>query len=141
MQGLTWDSNSGPQALQASAIPTEQLRPLYFFLPYFSLNHFESIQHQVQSPDQCIVSHFLGFYRLVKCNKNEKKCMETSTLKASDLPTTVKFVIIHVFTCMYIFQDFREKNSDQIKQDILSVLKSSSLTFVKELMGKNLFVR
>ena len=32
-------------------------------------------------------------------------------------------------------QDFREKNSDQIRTDIVGNLKSSSLSFVRELMG------
>ncbi|KAJ8304274.1 hypothetical protein KUTeg_017857 [Tegillarca granosa] len=46
------------------------------------------------------------------------------------------FVVMHYAgKVKYQCTDFREKNSDQIKQDILSVLKSSSLTFVKELMG------
>ncbi|XP_021359293.1 unconventional myosin-IXa-like isoform X7 [Mizuhopecten yessoensis] len=35
----------------------------------------------------------------------------------------------------YQVKDFREKNSDQIRMDIVSVLKSSNLTFVRELMG------
>ena len=35
----------------------------------------------------------------------------------------------------YTIKDFREKNSDQIRMDIVNVLKSSSLTFVRELMG------
>ena len=32
-------------------------------------------------------------------------------------------------------QDFREKNSDFIRQDIMLVLKNSSLSFVRELVG------
>jgi hypothetical protein len=34
------------------------------------------------------------------------------------------------------FQDFREKNGDQIRPEIVNVLKSSCLTFVREVMGK-----
>ena len=39
------------------------------------------------------------------------------------------------FHASFVLQDFREKNSDQIRTDIVGNLKSSSLSFVRELMG------
>lgn len=35
-----------------------------------------------------------------------------------------------------IEQDFREKNVDQVRPDIVGVLKSSNLSFLRELMGE-----
>ena len=37
-------------------------------------------------------------------------------------------------TC-FAFQDFREKNSDLVRPEIVSTLKKSSMAFVRELMG------
>ncbi|XP_055956290.1 unconventional myosin-IXa isoform X3 [Patella vulgata] len=46
------------------------------------------------------------------------------------------FVIMHYAgKVKYQTKDFREKNSDQIRTDIVGVLKKSSLSFVRELMG------
>ncbi|ESP05442.1 hypothetical protein LOTGIDRAFT_102587 [Lottia gigantea] len=46
------------------------------------------------------------------------------------------FVIVHYAgKVKYQIKDFREKNSDHIRTEIVSVLKKSSLSFVRELMG------
>lgn len=42
----------------------------------------------------------------------------------------------HVSDFMSLLQDFREKNVDQVRPDIVSVLKSSNLSFLRELMGE-----
>lgn len=47
------------------------------------------------------------------------------------------FMIVHYAgKVKYQIEDFREKNGDQIRSEIVSVLKSSSLTFVREVMGR-----
>ncbi|XP_052282643.1 unconventional myosin-IXa-like isoform X3 [Dreissena polymorpha] len=46
------------------------------------------------------------------------------------------FTVVHYAgKVKYQIKDFREKNSDQIRTDIVANLKSSSLAFVRELMG------
>ncbi|XP_052795146.1 unconventional myosin-IXAa-like isoform X4 [Mya arenaria] len=46
------------------------------------------------------------------------------------------FTVVHYAgRVKYQVKDFREKNSDQIRTDIVANLKSSSLAFVRELMG------
>ena len=43
---------------------------------------------------------------------------------------------MHFQRCASFFQDFREKNSDLVRPEIVSTLKKSSMAFVRELMGK-----
>ncbi|CAC5398993.1 Unconventional myosin-IXa,Myosin-16,Unconventional myosin-IXb,Probable myosin heavy chain ECU04_1000,Myosin-6,Unconventional myosin-X,Myosin-15,Myosin-10,Myosin-13,Myosin-VIIa,Myosin-1,Myosin-2 heavy chain,Myosin-I heavy chain,Unconventional myosin heavy chain 6,Unconventional myosin-XV,Unconventional myosin-VIIb,Myosin-3,Myosin-7,Myosin-5,Myosin-9,Myosin-17,Myosin-4,Myosin-11,Unconventional myosin-Va,Unconventional myosin-Ib,Myosin-2 heavy chain, non muscle,Myosin-12,Myosin-8,Unconventional myosin-VIIa,My len=45
------------------------------------------------------------------------------------------FIVHYAGKVKYQIKDFREKNGDQIRPEIVSVLKSSSLTFVREVMG------
>ena len=40
---------------------------------------------------------------------------------------------------IYVLQDFREKNSDLVRHDIVLLLKNSSMAFVRELVGKQPF--
>lgn len=42
------------------------------------------------------------------------------------------FIVYHY----WLLQDFREKNSDLVRQEIVGVLKKSSMAFVRELMGE-----
>ncbi len=43
-------------------------------------------------------------------------------------------------TFIWTFQEFREKNSDLMRHDIMLVLKNSSLAFVRELVGKRAII-
>lgn len=45
-------------------------------------------------------------------------------------------LVLHLPSCYCCVQDFREKNSDLIHADLVSVLKNSNTAFVKELVGK-----
>ena len=38
----------------------------------------------------------------------------------------------------FLPQDFREKNSDLVRPEIVSMMKKSSMAFVRELMGMSL---
>lgn len=44
-------------------------------------------------------------------------------------------VVIYTYRYIHFFQDFREKNLDLVRPEIVATLKMSSMAFVRELMG------